>query len=102
MSETGSGNETTFIESDESPVNVAPVRNPAQSPRQTTPPRWVVDKNSLMEWEDACWSREAWRLAVAKWRKDKQQRPAGDVDLVKDEKFQAMILNRHSWSHGRH
>jgi Zn-finger nucleic acid-binding protein len=97
-----SGNETSESEPEESQVNVAPVRNPAQSTRQTTPPHWVVDKDTLTEWEDACWIREVWSEAVAKWRKAKQQQPAYDVDSVKDERFRAMVIDRSVWSHRRH
>jgi hypothetical protein len=101
MSEAVSINETTESDPKESQANVAPVRNPAKTSSQTRP-SWVVDKDTFIIWDNAYWIREAWRLAVTKWRKARQQQPAGDVDLVKDEKFQTMILDRPSWSHRRH
>jgi hypothetical protein len=101
-SETVFVNETSESEPKESRVNVAPEMNPAKSTRQTTPPCWVVDKDTLTEWEDACWIRDEWSMAVARWRKAKQQQPAADVDLIKDEKFRAMVLDRSVWSHRRH
>src|SRR5258708_25558262 len=82
MSETVSVNETSESEPKESQVNVAPVRNPAKTSSQTRPSS-VVNKDTWRAWQDACWIREAWSMAVAKCRKAKQQQPAGDVDLVK-------------------
>jgi hypothetical protein len=99
--ETVSVNETSESEPQESQVNVAPEMNPAKSTRQTTPP-WVVDKDTHIIWLEACWIRDDWSMAVAKWRKTKQQQPAADVDLIKDEKFRAMVLDRSAWSDRRH
>jgi hypothetical protein len=100
MSETVSVNETTESDPKESQA-VAPVRYPAKTSSQTLP-TWVVDKDTWIEWQDACWIREAWSMAVLKWRKAQQQQPSGDVDLVNDEKFRAMVLDRSVWSHRRH
>lgn len=100
VSETASDNGTTVAEPVEPAVTVASVRNPAKTPRQT-PPSWVVDKDTMIEWQDACWIRDEWGKAVAKWRKERRQ-PSGDVDLVNDEKFRAMVLDRSAWSHRRH
>jgi hypothetical protein len=101
MSESVSVNETTESNPKESQANVAPVRNPAKTSSQTRP-SWVVDKDTFIIWDNACWIRDEWSMAVARWRKAKQQQPAADVDLVKDEKFRAMVLDRYAWSHRRH
>jgi hypothetical protein len=95
-----SDSEATVSEPAAAPVTVAQVRNPAKTSDQTYP-KWVVDKDTLTLWEDACWIRDEWSNAVAKWRKSQQQRPSSDVDLVKHEKFQTMVLDRSSWSHRR-
>jgi hypothetical protein len=89
------------VSGSEAPVTVALVRNPAKTSGQTYP-KWVVDKDTLTLWEDACWVRDEWSNAVAKWHKSQQQRPSSDVDLVELDKFQTMVLDRSSWSHRRH
>jgi hypothetical protein len=101
VSEAVSGNEALESFGSECQVNVAPVLNPAKS-TQTTLPSWIVDKDTLTEWEDACWIREVWSEAVAKWRKTKQKRATCDVDPVQDERFSAMVIDRAVWSRSRH
>jgi hypothetical protein len=100
-----SGNETTVVEPKDSPVTVAPVLNPAHPYRQAVP-SWVVDKDTLTSWEEACRIREVWRNVVEEWRSATQhvQSNRDLVDLDEDDPMirAAMLLNRPAWSFSRH
>jgi hypothetical protein len=77
-------------------------RDPAKITDLPLPP-WVVDKNSLIDFEDACLRRDAWRVAVAAWRSAKARQRTIDeaADLADDPGFRAMVLERSAWSHHR-
>jgi len=78
-----------------------PEQNPVRQSSQAVPPAWVVDKDTLTEWQDACWLRDKWAVAVALWRKANHRRPVEEVDLADDQGFRAMVLDRSAWSHHR-
>ncbi|MCA6098168.1 hypothetical protein [Bradyrhizobium australafricanum] len=73
--------ESSPVTPSDEPVTVDPVTVPPQAvriPAQTTNlPAWVVDKDSLTEWQEACLQRDDWAVAVAAWRAAKaRRRPA--------------------------
>ncbi|MDP2322807.1 MAG: hypothetical protein Q8N51_02130, partial [Gammaproteobacteria bacterium] len=62
-------------------------------------PAWVVCKDTLTEYEEACRLRDDWRVAVAAWRSSlARKRPASGVDLAEDPVFRAAVLDRSSWN----
>jgi precorrin-2 methylase len=62
-------------------------------------PAWVVCKDSLTEFEEACRLRDHWRVAVAAWRAARaRKRPAAGVDLAEDPAFRSMVLDRSAWN----
>ncbi|MEH2499571.1 hypothetical protein V1294_006050 [Bradyrhizobium sp. AZCC 1678] len=78
-----------------------PVRNPGKT-TDLPLPAWVVDKDSLTEFEEACRIRDDWRVAVAAWRSAKHRQQADEgVDLADDPAFRAMVLERSAWVHHR-
>lgn len=82
-------------------VPAKPVRNPVKS---TVYPAWVVDKDSLTLWEEACRLRDDWAVAVAASRSAAaRRRPKDGADFAADPTFRALVLDRSSWAgHRRH
>ncbi|MCK1540342.1 MULTISPECIES: hypothetical protein [unclassified Bradyrhizobium] len=81
------------------PVVTGPIR---RIPVNNARPAWVVDKDSLTLWEEACLQRDSWAVAVAAWRSAKaRRRPAEAADLADDPGFRALVLQRSAWAQHR-
>lgn len=77
------------------------VQNPVKTSSQPSPPAWVISKDTLTEWMNACWLCDEWAIAVAAWRSARHRQPDDGVDLAKDPGFREMVLNRSAWAHRR-